>query len=218
MKRKGVQLILIVLILILCSFPFHAFGSLQNDLGYNDSYIDNGAEQNHNLMFIPLPPDDDNSKNYMILYSPSKDTYYFYVADSYVSWFDFWGSTVVNGSWHCYEYKNGFSNSWEAADIEITDPNGYRWATFPSDYEILDSSIRTEGHWGSRVMFTQKTGYRTYWTLSILFIFVLDKIDEVSSYILSVTLIRVAFLLLFAGELIIFVIHLFRKAGDLKNA
>ena len=175
MKKKGAEFlsIIIAFILVFCSCSIPVYAASNSDYGYNDSYIDNNAVQDKSLYFVPPPPPSDYS-NYFIAYSPSKDVYYLYVSNSYVNWFTFLHSTIVNTQ-GCYLYEASLtSNNWT---LTFESHDKYSWAKLPSDFIVVDSTQPCQGYWGAQIITVQKTGYRFYWDLINLFNFVLTYVN-----------------------------------------
>lgn len=218
MNKKGAELISIFLctLLIFCSFSFPVYAE-SYDFGYNDSYVNSNSTENKDLIFFPLPPSS-NYKNYMIFYF--EGNVYMALSDS-----DFllFGKDFIQRPSYTdlvlYIYAST-SNSWDICDKSQFYNSFWGMVQFPG-MTVIDVTCLLES-WGAGTPIDQKsiinrTGYRIYWTIALLFINVLNLVEYYADYIMQHELVKYLCVTAFAGEVFIFLILLFRRIGEMRS-
>lgn len=215
-RLQGLFFLLIIFIALQPSLCF------AGDFNYNDSYVQNEDTVDNSLFFVPLPPDSPY-KDYMIFSESGSNNIYFYSSDPWLGCYDIisFGSgsvyRIVNwnpGILYVYNLKN---NTW---NFVCEFPNGsYDYGFQP--IKVLDSTVGTIYHYGQDIYEfqsqPQKTGYKIYWTMSLILLQILDYVNYAADLVLSNDILKYALFTLFGGEILFFVITLINKIGDIKN-
>lgn len=224
MKGAGKKVITMFLSLLLfCSFSFPVYAAsdyFDPELyNYGDSYINSVSTEDRSLFFLPLIPES-QYPHYMIIYRPSEDCYYLYLMNRQL-WnaAEFYGGSFIDGGYDLYKFSRN-SNDWELVMANVDYYYGFYHFGFP-DYVPIDCTCNivkavVSSGGDVEVSYVNKTGYRIYWLLSVITKQVLSYLLSFSDYILGHVFLRFAFLIFFAGEVLLFVVMLIRRIGELK--
>ena len=217
MKGAGKRFITILLLLLLfCSFTFQAYA---DDYKYMDknSYFSGHENENPELIFFPLLPEERCSDEYLIIYYLQDGCYYllFNTKDDffyYASWYHF----LSSGTMYVYKYNQKISNDWEyyGTWAPTEGPQFYKFIVIDSTKQVQSISY---GSTDWQRMYQARTGYRLYWQLAIIEKSVLSWLNRISLYCLEREWLRYFILIGFSGEVIFFIVHLLSKVGELKN-
>ena len=222
MKKKGVQrkvIIFITTLILLCSFSFPCFAEsdfYDSELwDYEDSYVSPKSTEERKLFFVPLIPETPYH-NYFIFYY--NNAYYAYVADPGLdnSFYIFGRSRIISYEpYQMYKYEIGLSNNWEPIE------GGAGYYSVYNGMVVVDTTKTVQSYSiGDPVAdrgVVNNTGYRIYWTLSLILKMVLNKLSSISDYVLQHELLHYIVMACFAGEVVFFVFRLIIRIGDLKH-
>lgn len=221
MKKKGAELISIFLIsmLVFCSFSVSAYADT-NEWGYNDSVVNSRSVENKQLYFIPLAPYSDKDDYTILDYN---NVIYLILSQGPIDWYG--QSCIYSPSINELEFYqlDNRSNNWTSCDVDSlprwnldTGKVAFWGCTF-IDCTYNKHSWGLAAPYQESAILNQKTGYRLYWNLSLIYIKILNWVNNIANNILSVVLLRFLCITGLAGEFIIFSVILIRRVGELSE-
>lgn len=214
MKRCAKILVALSLSLVFSvSFCNTVYAAGKDFDDWKDSYISEG--ENDSLIFFPIVPNPD--EDYLIIQGTFSKTgkrgKYCLQSSGFLRQWTWSGSYWEDG------YKlyilNEKSYDWDfVMEVPFAYTQNYRW----SDVGIYDSTLLVAGVsiWTGNyeIKYTNRTGYKYYWNLTLVLRFILSWVDKICVYILDNEILRYAVLVGFVGEVFFFVFQIIKKIGE----
>lgn len=229
MKIKAIQVIIVLLILLGLYCPYLCvYGATEETTKpksdyyfegfnqYGDSYYHKDKIYDNTLLFFPIPPENDY-KSYAILYNPDKDIYLFYTTSQFKE-ISVFGSYPKNYCLVANRFKVYQLTKNRLSWFDVTSDYPYETNQF-KNFVFVDSSTKIDSVYGTNYYdkFTAQTGYHFYWTMQYVEKSLLLYFDKLALYVQNNEILRTVLLFAFGGEILIFVLALINKIGDMKN-